>query len=788
MCCHGCEAVAEAIVSAGMSDYYTFRTEHALTGQQSVPEFLRQLSSYDHEAVQKSFVRKNVDDAQHDLREADLILEGITCAACVWLNERHIAHLPGVNEVAVNYATQRARVKWDNNEIKLSEILFAVTNIGYRAHPYDPSRQQQLLEQERRQQLRRIGLAGVLGMQVMMIAVALYMGAFSGIEAGFVKLFQWLSLGLTLPVIVYSAQPFFKSALRDLKHKQAGMDVPVALGISIAFAGSVWATFTGQGEVYYDSVVMFVFFLLTGRYFELAARKRAANDAEAMVHSVPAIATRLSEQGEEKVAAAELRIDDRVLIRPGESIAADGNIIDGRSTVDESLLTGEQHPVLRIVGDQVIGGSINIESPLIIRITQTGQDTVLSGILRLLDRAQTEKPRITQLADRAAGWFVLGVIVLAAIVATYWWSQETDAWLPIVLSVLVVTCPCALSLATPTAVTAATSRLSRLGLLVTRGHALDTLAQATHFVFDKTGTLTQADLSVEKIHAVAELSEEECLKVAMALEHRSEHPIAKAIVKHGQKNIADNDLAEISQVSNSPGEGISAHINMETYWLGSLDYIQTSLSQCFAEGDFIEYRKGGRNVVILANEQRMLAVFVLSDKLRDDAEELISSLHQAGCKVSILSGDHVSTVRSLAESLAIDNWHAALKPEGKLAKLKAMQQQGDVVAMVGDGINDAPVLAGADVSIAMASGTQLAAASADMLLLSGHLKPLIMGFKLAKLTRAIIQQNIAWAIAYNLLALPAAAAGFIAPWMAAIGMSASSLMVVGNALRLLKRR
>lgn len=781
MCCKGCEAVAKAIIDGGMGDYYQFRTENAPIGRELVPNFLEQVAIYDNETVQGSFVRRGAGSAASE-READLILEGITCAACIWLNERHLAALPGVLEVAINYTTHRARVKWDNDRIRLSGILEAVSHIGYLAHPYDPDRQQQLLEQERRLHIRRLGLAGVLGMQVMMIAVALYLGAFSGIEEHFRQFFHWVSLGLTLPVILYSAQPFFRTAWRDVQRLQAGMDVPVSIGILVAFVGSVHTTFTGHGEVYYDSVCMFVFFLLTGRYFELVARKRAAEASESLVHSVPAMATRLGKDNEESlVAVAELEVGDRIRVRPGETIPADGLIIDGQSSIDESLLTGESLPVKRGRQERVVGGAINIESPLLIRIEQVGQDTVLSGILRLLDRAQTEKPLITQLADRAAAWFVLAVLILAGSVAAYWWQVDPVHWLPITLSVLVVTCPCALSLATPTAVTAATGKLIGSGLLATRGHALETLARATHLVFDKTGTLTYGRLNLLGSDISHGYDEGECLTIAAALETGSEHPIARAI-----RRAAGDNRQQASEIQNRPGAGLTGIIDGQVYWLGTVLFVETETDQkCNVEA-LQQLRIGGNTVIALGSRQTVLALFAFGDELREDAAATITELKAEGKKVVLLSGDHLAVVQHVAGHLGIEAAYGDLLPEDKLDHVTALQKQGAIVAMVGDGINDAPVLAGAQVSIAMGSGTQLAAASADMLLLSDRLTGLAEGLRMAKRMLWVIRQNLFWAITYNILALPAAATGYISPWMAALGMSVSSLIVVGNALRLLR--
>ena len=781
MCCKGCEAVAQAIVNGGLGDYYKYRTATAPTARDVVPEFLRQTAVYDHPEVQKSFVR--VEDGQ--VREAALILEGITCAACVWLNERHLARLPGVLAVHINYATHRARVKWDDRRIHLSDILQAVSRIGYLAHPFDPGRHQQQMENDRRRLLRRLGVAGVLGMQVMTISVALYVGDWSGMEATFRRFFHWIGLILTLPVLLYSAQTFFRSAWRDLRHGRAGMDVPVSLGISTAFVASLWTTVTGTGAVYYDSVCMFVFFLLTGRYFELAAHKRASEASEALVQAAPATATRLVTRGgqteEETVAVAELQPGDRVRIRPGEPVPADGAVLEGRSSVDESLLTGESLPVTKMPGQTLVGGSINVESPLVARVEKTGPDTILSSILRLLDRAVAEKPRLAQVADRIAAGFVAAVLLLAAAVAFYWWRQGSSLWLSATIAVLVVTCPCALSLATPAALTAATGRLTRLGLLTTRGHALETLARATHFIFDKTGTLTHGRLQLRDTRTFSAMSGAECLVYAAALERHSEHPIARALLAAARPPPA-------TDVVNTPGGGIRGIINGDNYFLGTPAYLEEHTGLGVDPAMLRELRSRGDTVVLLAGKDKLLAAFALGDELRPGARDLMADLRRQGIHVMLLTGDHETAARRVAEKLDIADVAWDLRPADKLERVKALQRRGAVVAMVGDGVNDAPVLAAAQVSIAMGGGTAVAAASADMILLSRQLPHLADGLAVARRTLNVIRQNLAWAVIYNLLAIPAAAAGYIMPWLAALGMSASSLLVVANALRLAQRR
>ncbi len=793
MCCAGCQAVAQSIMDAGLEDFYQHRTENAPTGRELIPEVLKETQLYDNPEIQKRFVRCEADN----VKEAALILEGITCAACVWLNEKHIKALDGVIDVQVNYSNHRARVRWDDSKIQLSQILQAVTQIGYIAHPYDPNRQQEVIDRERKMQLRRIGLAGVLGMQVMMFSIALYAGEWWGIEQQFRYLFYWVNLALTLPVLLYSAEPFFRSAWRDITHKQAGMDVPVSLGISLAFIGSVWTTFNAQstGHVYYDSIVMFVFFLLTGRYFELLARQRSAQVAETLVRVMPTMATRLNEtkSGEltqELVLVAELNVNDKILVKAGESIPADGIVLAGQSSVDESLLTGESYPLMKTVEQEVIGGTINIESPLQIKVTKLGTDTILSHILRLLERAQSEKPAITRLADQVASYFVLAVLILAVLVASYWWMQNphTDTWFVTTLAVLVVTCPCALSLATPTAITAATGTLTRSGLLVTRGHALETLAKANHFVFDKTGTLTQGRLQVLEIHCLAHWSEQTCLAYAVALEQHSEHPVATALLQTFNQSEMISLKIHATDVINQIGAGLSGKIGKEAFYIGTLDFIYSKTNLALNSNVKYDLLQKCHSLVLLADKQHIYAAFILGDTLREGAKELIQTLLQQGKQVSLLSGDHRAVVENVARQVGIEQIGYDLTPENKLQRVRHLQSSGAIVAMIGDGVNDAPVLAQAAVSIAMGSGTQVARASADMILLTEQLPNLLIGVETARKTLIIIRQNMLWAIGYNLLVLPAAAMGYIAPWMAAIGMSLSSLLVVSNALRLIAKR
>lgn len=780
MCCPGCQAVAQAIADAGLSEYYHHRSALPSGAAEAVPKFLRHAQAYDLPEVQQSFVRQ-----EHDaIREASVILEGIVCAACIWLNERHIAALPGVLSAQINYSTRRARIRWDNRAIRFSDILRAIAQIGYTAHPFDPRRQEQIFFAERKAMLQRLFVAGMGMSQVMMYAIPVYLARDGEMPADIAQLMRLASLALTLPVITYSSWPFFQGAWRDLKRRRTGMDVPVALGVGSAFLASLWATLQGAGEVYYDSITMFVFFLLCGRFLELGARRKSAEAAETLAQLTPAVASRLHDypnsQANEQVAVSQLRLGDYVLIRPGEAVPADGKIERGASEVDEALLTGESKPIAKCVGDTLTGGAMNMANPLVMKVERLGEDTMLSTILRLLDRAQSEKPRIAQTADRVAGWFVMALLLIAAGVAFAWYVIDPSRAFWITVSVLVVSCPCALSLATPAALTAATGTLTKLGLLVTRGHALETLAKTTHFVFDKTGSLTFGRMTLLNIVPLRKSQQDILLLTAAQLELGSEHPIAQALLAAVPPTSRHN-LPAAPAVQHLPGNGIEGTIAGRRYRIGKPAFVAALHHQPLPPG----LLEGDVTTVTLGDEEGWLAWMTLGDRIRPEAHTLITALKNLGKQICLLSGDHAGAAQRVADSLGIACVEADMSPQNKFEFVHRLQSEGAVVAMLGDGVNDAPVLAAAQVSIAMGNGAQLAQTSADMVLLSENLIHLADGLKIAIKTSVIIRQNLAWALLYNVLALPLAALGYVTPWMAGVGMSLSSLLVVLNALRVL---
>jgi Cu2+-exporting ATPase len=570
------------------------------------------------------------------------------------------------------------------------------------------------------------------------------------------------------------------------------MDVPVALGVGAAFAASVWATLTGSGEVYFDSVTMFVFFLLSGRYLEMMARQKAVRGVEALARAIPAFCARLPRYPDmeaERIPVAEVGVGDTVLVKPGEVIPVDGTVLAGESSADEALLTGESRPVAKRAGDAVVGGSVNVGSPLVLRVDRIGEGTRLATIQRLMERAAAEKPALVVMADRVAGRFVAVLLLLAVATAVVWWNVDATRALWVFVAVLVVSCPCALSLATPAALAVATGALARHGVLVTRGHAIETLARTDHVVFDKTGTLTVGRPQVTELRVLGQESAAAAAALAAALEAASEHPIGHALRAAGGGNAVSPaptfPPAAVTALAACTGRGIEGRIEGRRLRIGAPSWV-AELHGGSPPPEAEIWADAGATVVALGDAEGWIALFRLSDAPRAGAAEAIAALRARGLKVSMLSGDAPATVARVAAELGIDDARGAMTPEGKHAAIEAMQERGEIVAMVGDGVNDAPVLAQAHVSVAMGGGTDLARSQADVVLLSDDPRRLVEGFAVARRTVRVIRQNLAWAFAYNVLAIPLAMAGWITPWMAGIGMSASSLLVVLNALRLQK--
>lgn len=783
MCCVGCQAVAELIVSNDLTDYYRYRTNTAQKSDVLIPEQLMQKKLLDDEQLQDEFIFRD-----EDQKETILTIDGINCAACAWLIEKQIHSIFGIVNITVNATAQRATVRWVDKGITLSDILIAIERLGYQALPYKSNTAEALNKKQSKTFIKRLGISGILMMQILMIAVGLYFGGYSDMASHNLLYLRWISLGLTIPIVFYGAFPFYKGAYTALKSKRLSMDVPVSIAIILAFIASVWATYSRQGEVYFESVAMFTFLLLIGKFLEFRARSRASEISSNLLKMMPLTATKLENGKEVLYAAKHCQPKDILLIKPGELIPADGSIIEGKSQVNESMLSGEQLPISKTIFDTVLAGTINGDGHLTVEVTKACEQSFLSQLIRLSESAQAYKPKLAKLSDKIAQYFVAVILLTSLITAFYWYQQAPSKAFWITLSVLVATCPCALSLATPAALTCATTRLNKIGVMIKSGHVLETLPKVNCVAFDKTGTLTSGEFTLIKTQIYnTTLNKEDLLSIASALESYSEHPIAKAFTPYRNHNDALSDITVES------GYGVLGRINHQNYAIGKLAWFEgafnindlqvkhseLSNAQCVLVKNFVPHKNE-------AIKPELVAAFYLEDKIREDAKSLITTLSADNIPTYMLSGDNETGCHKVQEKLSLTKIYSGLTAQQKLAHINQLQKK-HIVAMVGDGINDTPVLSAAHLSIAMGCGTDIAKTGADVILLNNRLSTIKTLQHIALSTKRIVWQNYLWAFGYNALILPLAVMGYITPYIAVIGMSVSSLLVITNSLRLLKK-
>ncbi len=824
-CCYGCKTVCETIYGAGMEGFY----RRTLDGEtlQPPPAIDSQLEVYDLDDVQREYV-----DDLGDIRTIHLLVEGIHCAACVWLIERRLANEAGVLEANVNLSVKKLRLKWDNRETKLSQILHVLGKIGYAAVPFDPEAAEGQIKKQNRQLLFRLSFAGFAAMNLMWISIALYAGADEG---KFKDLFYWLGLGLATPTLLYSGFPFYRGAITGLLNRHLTMDLPIAIGASITYLYSCYVVFSGSevGHVYFDTVVNFLFVILTGRYLEAMSKRLAIQSSQRLLDLQPKISTLITEGENKIVPTSALKEGDLVLVKPGEKIPVDGAVVKGESVVDESMLTGEFVPVAKFIGDQVSAGTTNKDGVLTVQVDQILKNTALGKIIHLVDEAQSTKAPIQCTADRIIPWFVSVTLILATLTFLFWVGDNFEIALMAATSVLIITCPCAFGLATPMAIAVATGVGARMGVLVKHGAVLEILSSVRHFVFDKTGTLTEGKMLVSTLFSVRvtpapvisapvsdsysvakheiikivpdenltdhlEAAQKHILGLAWYLESHSEHMIARAIVAFGQQyglQYERHKAAELEQIKIVSGSGLSARFQGQTIAVGSLSWISrlaglsAELSRALDE-TMQHYHASGSTVVYAWLENTLhrddggLMAFVVEDKLRQNARDIVQEMHNKGFHLTLLSGDKQEVANYMAEKLAIEEVIAEVKPDEKDRVIRKKQQAGDLIAMVGDGINDAPALVRADVGIAMGSGTDVSIDSADVILMNGELEKIPLAAELSRATLMTIKQNISLSILYNIIMVPLAMAAMITPLVAAISMPLSSLLVIGNAARL----
>ena len=721
--------------------------------------------------------------------ESNLVIEGMHCAACSITVEDAIAAVPGVLRVQVSAATQRAKVLWCAAQVRPSAWMQAVQQHGYRAIPANDAFASERRRLETRKALWRWLVAALCMMQVMMYAYPAYSAQPGDLSSEMEQLLRWASWVLSLPVLLFSCGPFFSNALRDLRHLRVSMDLPVALGIAITFGVSSLGTFDPAGpfgrEVYFDSLTMFVTFLLTGRWLELRLRNRTAGALEALLNRLPESLERSNAAGVfERVAIRRLRIGDLLRVHPGQAFAADGVVELGQTLVDEALLTGESHPLPRGPGARVVAGSHNLSSTVQVRVQALGPDTRFGQIVALMQSAATTKPQSALLADLLAKPFLLAVLLAAALACLWWWPTDPARALMVAVAVLVVTCPCALSLATPAAMLVAAGNLARQGVLVRNLQALEALSQVDVVVFDKTGTLTQDQLEVSAVAVRAGTTAAEAVQMGAALAAHSLHPASKALRRAAGLAPYQSAVWCCEAISEQAGQGVSGRVyRVRSSAAGSRAMRLGSAAFCAVEAEASE-----TSTVYLSDEQGWLARFEIREALRPDAAAAVAALQQAGLQVHLLSGDASGAVRRIAAQLDIANVKVIARggcsPADKLSALHAMQAQGNRVLMVGDGMNDAPVLAGAQVSMAFGKAVPLAQAQADLVLPGERLMVVPHTLLLARQTMCVVRQNLGWALLYNAACVPLAIAGYLPAWLAGLGMASSSLLVVANAVRL----
>ena len=796
MCCIGCQAVAQTIVENNLTQYYQFRTAPAQQGEKLIPPALKSQQLQKNKLLDEAMLQNEFIYEEQGIKEAILTIEGITCAACAWLIERQLSKLNGIKAIRVNATTQRVMIQWQDKLIPLSEILNKIDDIGYQATPFKANEVEQRNKSTINIFIKRLGISGILMMQVMMIAVGLYFGAFSDMAEHNKIYLRWISFILTMPIVSYGAFPFYVGAIKALKIKRLSMDVPVSIAILLAFSASAWATITAQGEVYFESVSMFTFLLLIGKFLEFRARSYAAQVSANLLKLMPMTATKIGinsadlsiicennnqldqntkvSSHETVVAAKQLVKGDMVLIKPGEIIPADSTIVSGTSQINEAMLTGEQTPVSKTINDTVFAGTINGDGNLIVRVKQANNQSFLSQLIRLSEQSQAHKPKLARFSDKVAQYFV-GVILITAIATALYWQQHLPNeafW--ITLSVLVATCPCALSLATPTALTCATTRLNRDGIMIKSAHVMETIPKVNCFAFDKTGTLTTGEFTLDKIDIYDDrYTKKEVLAVAAALESHSEHPLAKPFKQHRDFNLNTKDIRVQS------GQGVTGVVNDEFYRIGKASWLLTSPTH--------QHNQHIQNAsCVLVIENTLIAAFYLIDKIRSDAQSLLSHLAINHLTI-MLSGDNQNACDAVGKTLAISQCVGNLSAKDKMTAIKKQQTNNTTIAMIGDGVNDSPVFGAAHVSMAMGCGTDVAKSGADVILLNNQLSSIKTLNYIALRTKRIVFQNYLWAFGYNAIVLPLAVCGYITPYMAVIGMSVSSILVISNSLRLLKK-
>ncbi len=778
-CCAGCLAIAETLTANGLTDFYRFRDASSQKPEDLIPQEIRDIEALDtpeilqeisHSLSEETSSKQTSDSSAW--RKIELGVEGITCAACGWLIEKHLSQFTEVKEISVNVSNQRASLVW-SSDYPLSQLIKSLAKLGYKLYPFSQDMREKVFAETNSIYLKRILVAAFGMMQVMTYSLVIYLGEFDDLSTAHRFFFYGLSALVTTPIVFYSALPFFRSAYLNLKAKRLGMNFPVSVAILTAYFSSLYSLFYGANSFYFDSVVMFTFFLLIGRYLEHRARYRSLLKHQNFQQLLPLSVTKHLGEESKVIRLSEVKIGDKLTIFAGAVIPCDGILLDEAAEVNEAVLTGEFIPLVKHRGDRLISGSTNNSASFTLEVTAEVKDSRIYQLIALQQEAEKIKPTAVSLADRFSHWYVSFLFILILITAYYWWQVDPEMIFPVILSMLVITCPCALSLATPATIAAASAELSDRGLMLTSADALSNLSKVNQIYFDKTGTLTLGKMRLSDTRIWTDLSVDESIQIAACLELKSNHPIAEAF-----KNKMTGPLP-VNHFKETIAEGVEGEINGVFYRLGRKDFVKQSVPKL----EHLDYPRYQTTIYLVGNNQH-IATFYLEDQIKTEAKSLVENLKQQNYQLFILSGDEKSLVKYTADQLGIDHCFASLTPKDKLSIISKAQKESNKVLMVGDGLNDLGALAAADVSITMASGTSVSKTASDAVLVSHDLNVIAKSLLAAKKMARIVKQNLTWAILYNLIAIPFAMMGLVPAWAAALGMSFSSLIVVLNALRL----
>jgi len=766
-CCNGCQGVYHLLNEEGLGSFYDKLGDTTL---QPAAQKHDDLERFDLEGFKNKYIKVHEDG----LYEIHLIIEGIHCSACVWLNEKVLHKTPGILEASINYTNNKAKVLFDPEEIKLSKIIETIRSIGYNAYPYDPALQEERAVSTRKSYYMRI-LVAVFGMMnIMWLAIAHYAGYFSGIEQRFKDILNVAEFILATPVLFYSGWIFFRGAYYGWKNRIVNMDTLVATGALSAYLYSIYAMVTKTGEVYFDSVVMIITFVLVGKYLEVLSKKSAVDTLDGIMGTTPTEVTLIKEKSKALVSVENVTQGDIIELKPGEKVVIDGRVVSGEASFDESSLTGESEPILKQKGDEVRSGSICLDSVIRYEATKDASSSLLSSIVSLLEESITKKPRIEQLANTVSGYFSTTILLIALATFAGWYltTGSFERSLIVGISVIVIACPCALGLATPMATLVGISLAAKRGILFKEATYLETMAKSDLLALDKTGTITEGKPSVT--HAQIETDFDPALLYALV--ESSNHPVSQGIKRHLETHYENLSIPTLTEIKSIEAKGIEAYCETKHLIGGNAALMRSHGIEIDHEGE--------HTLFYFAVDGEIKAYFELSDRLREGAKEAIEAIQKMGIRVVMLTGDHEASAQRIAQEVGIDEVYARLLPQEKAALIDRFHQEGHIVVMAGDGINDAIALARSDIAIAMGNGADVAISVSDVVLLDERPKSLQEAYLISRRTFRAVKENLAFSLLYNLIAVPLAVAGYVTPLIAALSMSLSSLVVVANSMRI----